>query len=181
MKALFQVFAVSFVSAHLDGVKRELRPQGHPFLSQPPHVDQIYYEETRAMSMKLERVYRYETGDPHVHEFLNARLGLTDYWDFYYVSNLYVGKNLDKMRVIWDTGSEWLILMSGLDCSSCNIFYAYDYSEEEGLSFTQISKTIEERNYGSAQTKGFRATDTVCLYEHADACTSAFDLFIVTE
>jgi hypothetical protein len=48
--------------------------------------------------------------DELVNSFLNARLGLTNFWNFYYVGNLYMGANLDQARVVWDTGSEWLVL-----------------------------------------------------------------------
>lgn len=80
----------------------------HPFLGQHgPNVDNIYYEDKRSMSIKLDRVHN---DDEQIKSFLNARLGLTNYWDFYYVGNLYVGSNLEKLRIIWDTGSEWLVI-----------------------------------------------------------------------
>jgi len=83
-------------------------PREHPFLNQHHDIDNIYYEDTRSMSIKLERVHMQD--DELVNSFLNARLGLTNFWNFYYVGNLYMGANLDQARVVWDTGSEWLVL-----------------------------------------------------------------------
>lgn len=66
--------------------------KGHPFLGRGDDVDNIYYEDTHSMTIKLERV---KNEDPYTVSFLNARLGLTNYWDFYYVGSIYMGDNLD--------------------------------------------------------------------------------------
>jgi len=70
-------------------------PKEHPFLGQHHEIDNIYYEDTRSMSIKLERVHMPEVELTGVNSFLNARLGLTNFWNFYYVGNLYLGANLD--------------------------------------------------------------------------------------
>lgn len=148
----------------------------HPFLNQSHEVDNIYYEDRKGMSVKL---YRTMNTNPYSVSFLNARLGLTNYWDFYYVGDLYMGSNRDKVRVIWDTGSEWLTLMSYL-CSTCNSFYAYDYSQELGDSWSRVEdSTRNTMNYGSVSSTGFRARDTVCLYNAEDACVPDFDIFMI--
>ncbi len=75
------------------------------------------------------------------------KYGLTNMFDYYYVGNLFMGDTNEKIRVIWDTGSEWLVIQSYL-CQSCNP--NYDYNHEGVGSFTRVTNTISSKNYGSA-------------------------------
>jgi len=89
-----------------------------------------------------------------------------------------MGKNKETVEVLWDTGSEWLTIESYL-CSTCD--GGYDYSPSLGDTFTVKPNSEGERNYGSASTSGFEAYETVCIKTIDEACTSAFNMFIVTK
>ena len=64
--------------------------------------------------------------------------------------------------MVWDTGSEWPIVM-GYTCSTCSGHVTYDYSAEDGVTFFEREDSEGERNFGSAATSGFEAEDWVCL------------------
>ena len=124
------------------------------------------------MSLKLEKVE-----PPRTTTAYDTDYSLFNYSDFYYVGNLYMGDGLNQLRVIWDTGSEWLVITSYL-CETCSSWYDYDYSGE--ASWTRLTTELDERNYGSVSTQGFYATDTVCLGENSSACVEDFDIFMIT-
>ena len=98
--------------------------------------------------------------------------------NFYYVSNMYIGDNREQISMVWDTGSEWSVIQ-GYTCDTCNL--TYDYSSNLGHSFSVVDATETEMNYGSAQTKGFKARDTLCLRKDASTCVKSEDIFVVTE
>jgi len=92
--------------------------------------------------------------------------------------DLYLGNSYERATVVPDTGSTWLVI-EGHTCSTC-LGAKYDYSND-AATFKVKSSTIEERNYGSVRTKGFQATDKVCLKTNNPAtCVSDFNLFIIT-
>lgn len=72
--------------------------------------------------------------------------------NFEYVGPLYMGENQEPVQVVWDTGSDWLVVASATECSVCE-GTPYDYSDEE--SFTKIKNSEMELSYGSAYANGF--------------------------
>lgn len=94
-----------------------------------------------------------------------------------------MGKAFEKMTVVPDTGSSWLAI-EGKDCTTC-LGTKYNWvtdAADPTNTFLIKSATVEERNYGSVRTKGFQATDRVCL-KSADAtsCVDTFNLFVINE
>jgi len=58
----------------------------------------------------------------------------------------------------------------------------YDYSEEEDTSFDVLDGGKErEIVYGSAWTKGFDASDTICLQLDPNTCVQDAKIFVVTD
>ena len=87
------------------------------------------------------------------------------------------------MPVVWDTGSEWPVVV-GYTCNTieCIGMTKYDYSAEEGITFYPQPNTEGERNYGSAQTSGFEAKDWLCLVSGTPgSCVTDMEIFIITE
>lgn len=76
-----------------------------------------------------------------------------------------MGSKYEKMVVVPDTGSTWLII-EGYKCTTClgnKYNYLDDFVTAPGGTLTQLSTVYETRSYGSASTKGYRVSDTVCL------------------
>jgi len=99
--------------------------------------------------------------------------------DIEYVIDLFMGNSYDKITVVPDTGSTWLAI-EGHTCSTC-LGTKYDYSND-AATFNVVSSTTVEKNYGSVKTKGFTATDKVCLKTGVTgSCVSGMNIFIITE
>ena len=77
------------------------------------------------------------------------------------------------MEVVYDTGSDWLVIESHT-CSNCE-GDKYDPRKSTGKP-KQISKEMSERNYGSASLKGHEWTDKVCLT--LSTCVPEFEFFM---
>lgn len=76
--------------------------------------------------------------------------------------------------VVYDTGSDWLVI-DGVDCSSCEgNKYNPLQSDAEPV---KTSNSLTERNYGSASLTGYTYTDRVCL--NPGACVEDFEFFLI--
>ena len=88
-----------------------------------------------------------------------------------WTGKILLGSFFTKINVVFDTGSDWLVVQ-GISCESC-----------EGAKFdpsysTQTSNSdIEARNYGSASLLGYEYNDKVCL--NPSFCVLNFDFFLV--
>jgi len=80
-----------------------------------------------------------------------------------------MGENNEPINVVWDTGSDWLVVTSGSECTYCeDSGPGYDYSDEE--SYTKLKNSSMDITYGSAYVSGFNARDLVCTTKDADSC-----------
>lgn len=86
-----------------------------------------------------------------------------------------MGDNMQKVDVVWDTGSEWLVVNSS-DCFTCT---DKGYDTSTSSVFKILPGTYGERNYGTASTLGYEAIDSVCLSSLATSCLKTFWWFLV--
>jgi len=92
-----------------------------------------------------------------------------------------MGSSRQPMNVVWDTGSDWLV-MELEECETCKA-PKYDPSQNPD-SYKPIPGTEVVRDYGSTSTEGFLATDKVCLPEFNKetdemGCIEGFKLFMI--
>ena len=80
------------------------------------------------------------------------------------------------MDVVYDTGSDWLVV-EGHECSSCE-GNTYNPDRSQGRP-RQISDTESERNYGSASLKGHEYYDKVCV--DLNTCVADFEYFLISD
>lgn len=96
---------------------------------------------------------------------------------FMWTGEIYMGK-LSKMDVVYDTGSDWLVV-EGADCGGCEgNTYNIGPSLDSGIA-EQKSDEQSTRSYGSAELKGYEYTDTVCIL--FSACVENFEFFYIEE
>ena len=92
-----------------------------------------------------------------------------------WTGEIYMGK-LTKMDIVYDTGSDWLVV-EGSDCTNCE-GNTYDIGPSldsgEGVALTETTST---REYGSASLTGKEHTDTVCIL--FSACVENFEFFLI--
>ena len=91
-----------------------------------------------------------------------------------WVGPIYMGGNT-KMDVVYDTGSDWLV-MEDISCGNCE-GNKYDIADSQGTP-TKISTSTSERNYGSASLVGNEYTDKVCI--NLATCLDVFEFFLIT-
>jgi hypothetical protein len=90
-----------------------------------------------------------------------------------YFGPIYVGTPPQKLEVIYDTGSDWLVI-EAKDCTSC-LNHTYDSS----ASTTHLRKSLEiqQHLYGTAVLHGFDAYDAVSLDPNGTAEVPFFEFF----
>ena len=94
---------------------------------------------------------------------------------FMWTGEIYMGK-LSKMDVVYDTGSDWLVI-EGQDCNNCE-GNTYDITPSiETGDAVALSESSSTREYGSAQLVGKEYTDTVCIL--FSACVTNFEFFLI--
>ena len=94
---------------------------------------------------------------------------------FVLTGEIYMGR-LAKMDVIYDTGSDWLIV-EGSECTNCegntyNIGPSLETQDAVLLSEAPIT-----HNYGASSFVGKEYTDTVCIL--FSACINNFKFFLI--
>lgn len=74
-----------------------------------------------------------------------------------YVGPLYLGSHREEADIVWDTGSDALVIKS-YTCSNCDA-WTYNHGNSADYVGPGSSASIE---YGSGHAYGYYATDTVC-------------------
>lgn len=80
------------------------------------------------------------------------------------------------MDVVWDTGSDWLIVASE-QCETCN-GQKYDSSQDQ--SYVQVEQSDMTIQYGSGAARGYRSSASVCMEGEKQSCTD-MDFILVEE
>ena len=92
-------------------------------------------------------------------------------WDgSMWVGPIFMGR-FTQMDVVYDTGSDWLVVEDDR-CDTCE---GNTYSAE--TSGEPASITISERSYGSAYLTGMEYTDAVCL--NLNDCVWNYEFFSI--
>ena len=81
------------------------------------------------------------------------------------------------MQVVFDTGSDWLILET-TECRSCR---ENRFDTGNSFSFRPYNLgSIDEMSYGSLNVKGYEALDFVCFTNNYSHCARDFRWFAIT-
>lgn len=82
---------------------------------------------------------------------------------------MYLGNKLKEVEVVYDTGSDWLVVGNAEECVTCD---SGPYDSSDVSSFKPIEDSEIDLLYGSAYVYGFRAVDDVCTRKASKACAS---------
>ena len=181
-------------------VVQSSNPGPDPFSNHDDDVASLYAQEERHYTFKMiERVAEL----PKKHEVVHTHTlqwalnwlrkpfrnilgdgGIGEYQQVnqvtYFMGTVYFGGNFEGFPVIWDTGSEWPVIMS-MRCLSCPPPMArYNFFDEIGITFYQRPNSCGVRNYGSARIEGCEARDWVCVAPQDDACARNMQIFVGT-
>lgn len=93
-----------------------------------------------------------------------------------YSGPMYIGSNQEKEELIYDTGSDWLVIESA-ECRSC---YGSNYNSTTSTSWKADKMSKRDRlRYGSAYIEGITGTDDVCLDSAQSNCVNKQEIFLV--
>ena len=87
------------------------------------------------------------------------RINLKNSLNTLYYGPLYVGTPSQEMQIIYDTGSDWLVIESS-DCRTC---LQNRYDNKKSSTWRNSSTGLSEHLYGSAQLYGYNVRDKVSL------------------
>jgi len=91
-----------------------------------------------------------------------------------YVGPVYMGAQAQKLHVVFDTGSDWLVL-EGDKCKECQ-----GDTFNGNISGVKLSEEPKERKYGSVILVGDEYEDRVCLDKtNPETCLNKFKYYLV--
>lgn len=70
-----------------------------------------------------------------------------------------MGSQLELVDVVWDTGSDWLIVASA-DCDTCD---GKKYDSGKDLTYTPVSPREKTIYYGDGMATGLVSSADVCV------------------
>ena len=96
-----------------------LAVSAHPMLDAPLDQHQMTSEDGGTVSIRLERREKHNIHQKLTSGNATTRQTQINKNDLEYIGTLNMGDNLDFVDVVWDTGSQWLIVASDY-CNSCD-------------------------------------------------------------
>jgi len=107
----------------------------------------------------------------------NPQVNLNNkYSNMVYSGPAYVGSNQQKQELIYDTGSDWIVVESAA-CRSC---FGDNFNSTTSTSWEAHEETREtELMYGSAYIEGVTGTDDVCLDSEQVYCVNKQEMFLI--
>ena len=88
---------------------------------------------------------------------------------------IFMGTDSIPMDIIYDTGSDWLV-MEGSECTNCDDNV---YDPATSTASVKVATATSQRFYGSAFLTGYEYKDKVCLAS-GEYCIDEFEYFLIT-
>ncbi|KAL4436234.1 hypothetical protein ABPG74_015825 [Tetrahymena malaccensis] len=110
----------------------------------------------------------------------NKVVSLENYFQMKYFGYIYVGQNQQKMKMLFDSGSDtmWVGSKTCNTCRDSGINTLYDCIEQNGCKYT--GKPIETINYSKGQVDGYLASTVVNFNNQNSASSFDFNLLLIT-
>lgn len=91
----------------------------------------------------------------------DVSIDLSNYMNFQYTGPLWMGSKRELLDVIYDTGSDWLVLDTDF-CSDCHdpVFHT-----RKSQTYDVVTGYLMTQEYGSASVSGYNSTDYVSATE----------------
>ena len=140
----------------------------HPLADTPSHIRRI--SDDNGFSIKIDRRVRVRNGRKTLKgTAAQTKLDLINNYNLEYVGPMFLGDKLKEVQVVYDTGSDWLVVGNAEECVTCD---STPYDSSDVKSFKPIENSDMELTYGSAYVMGFMATDNVCSKEDTKSCAN---------
>jgi len=93
-----------------------------------------------------------------------------------YTGPAYVGSTQQKVDLVYDTGSDWIVIESS-ECRSC---FGENFDASVSTSWNPHDEAKEtELEYGSAWIEGITGSDDVCVDSEQTNCVNTQELFLI--
>ena len=161
-------FAVSSLVISLIGAH-------HPLTSAPDHVDTLFHEGGFSLRLKRKVKKKLPAFKKRLQAGADTRVLQRNVDNIEYIGPLYMGSSMEKVEVVWDTGSDWLVVNSA-NCRTCT---EDGYDPKTSTKFKQLPNSYYEQEYLSAFVSGNKALDSVCLTTSATSCAEKFKWLLV--
>jgi len=76
-----------------------------------------------------------------------------------YIGTVFLGSHAQQLRLIFDTGSSWLVV-EDVKCKTC---VSTRFNARASTSFRIVNETLLTLRYGRSQLEGYRGADTCGL------------------
>ena len=104
-----------------------------------------------AMEHKKKGVHPKVSGDTYV--------DITNYMNLQYTGPVLMGSQEKVLDVIYETGSDWLVL----DTDFCENCHDPVYDTTSSSDYRKVSNSLMSQEYGSASILGYNATDSISV------------------
>lgn len=142
----------------------------HPLADTPHHIRRISIGDDSGYSIKIDRRTRVRNGRKTLKATTaQTQIDFVNNFNLEYVGPMFLGNKLKEVQVVYDTGSDWLVVGNAEECVTCD---STPYDTSDVISFEPVEDSDMELTYGSAYVMGFVATDNVCSRENAKSCAN---------
>ena len=91
----------------------------------------------------------------------DVSIDLTNYMNFQYTGPLWMGSKRQRLDVIYDTGSDWLVL----DTDFCRDCHDPVFHTRKSSTYEVVDGYLMSQEYGSASVTGYNSTDYISVVE----------------
>ena len=105
----------------------------------------------------------------------DKRIDISNYINFQYTGPVFMGSENENLTVIYDTGSDWL----ALDTDFCETCLQPVFNTSNSTTYQNVSGTIINQRYGSANLYTVNATDQISLDNTSDTKLSSFNFLAI--
>ena len=103
----------------------------------------------------------------------DSSIDVANYLNLQYTGPAYFGSELDRLDLIYDTGSDWLVV----DTDNCQSCHAPVFDTSASDTYTVTNTTLSTLVYGSASVKGYYSQDFVSLDTDASTHVAGMEFF----
>lgn len=108
---------------------------------------------------------------------VDKRIDISNYINFQYTGPVYMGSENEQLTVIYDTGSDWL----ALDTDFCKTCIQPVYNTSSSTTYQNVSDTVINQAYGSANLYALNGTDQISLDGTTDTRLDSFNFLAIKE
>lgn len=101
-------------------------------------------------------------------------IDLTNIDDLSYVAKIFVGSDKQGLDVVYDTGSDYLVIQAN-DCTDC---LSDLFNQDTSTTYKVVDATEQTQTYGSAEVTGIIASDTTAFDDAWALKADDFNFFL---